>query len=336
MNGLDQFLQQHGMPVPPVAIPVTPRTVAKISMTTLQQLASAPGGDPALKRAAEFSRQCHGAQYVRQNESTRRKYEQAMERHGLPAYPGIPAAIAAFLEGYRYKITSKTRETMVRVIRTAHLDRGFEDPILHEIVQDKLESLDRRSLVRDLDIRPILVPDYLKLRASILRDLRGLRDRAVIGIGFEGFLFSGPIAAMDVKDVRIDTEGVTIALNTARHSVFIPRRGPMDAVADIEEYLATTGLQSGPLFRPIDSLQRLEASRITSNSICRLCFGARLDFAGFDSRKYRFASLRAGHLINAELQNVDELQLASRAGIRSPSTLQRYRRRSKTVGALRS
>jgi hypothetical protein len=335
MSTFDQFLQAKGVHGTCAITPVAKMNVPTISLQTLQRLATSPAADNSFERAAAYAADRHSDEYERRIKSVLRNYERAMESHALVPYPGEPAAIAAYLERDRYRIGSVTRAAQVRTIRAAHLERGFDDPMLHDILRDKLESLERRTLVRNLDVRPFLVHDYLKLRPTIPRDLRGLRDRAAIGIGFEGFLFSGPIAAMDVRDVRIDVTGATIALKSARSSVFIPRRGPADAVTDLEEYIALAGIQTGPLFRCIDRYGQLETQRLTTNSICQRCFRERLTFAGFDGRAYRFSSLRAGHLVSAELLGVDELQLASRAGIRSGSTLSKWRRRSKKTGILR-
>jgi hypothetical protein len=338
MSELEAILRSYGLPPPPTAVTAADAAVpavGSVSVSALQQLAGLPDADADLNRAARYANESRSPATQARLDLFAGRYERAMKRCGLEPYPGHPSAVAAYLEGYSTSCSRSTRAHMVRSIRDAHRERGLDDPTAHEIVRAKLESLARRGVQSGKpEILPLFAHEYQTLRASIPRDLCGLRDRVAIGIGFEGFLYSGSVVLIDVEDIRIDQTGASIALrDTGRPSVAIPRRGSGDVVADIEEYLAVSGLRFGPLFRRIDRDGMMARARLSRASLCLFAFRKRMVAAGFDDSAYRFSSLRVGHFITAEIKHVDELQLATRAGVRSTQTIRAFQKRAQTFVA---
>ena len=105
-----------------------------------------------------------------------------------------------------------------------------------------------------------------RLRAIIAgitgEDLRALRDRALLLLGFFGALRRSELVALDASGAgrsfaEIRPEGLVLHLtatkaSAATQSIYLPRRGDaLCAASALERYLAAAGLAHGPLFRPV-------------------------------------------------------------------------------------
>ena len=113
------------------------------------------------------------------------------------------------------------------------------------------DALDRDALVATME--PI--PD----------DLRGLRDQALLLIGFAAALRRSEIASLDVSDVVCVPEGVVITLaksktdqlgEGARIAIPRPDRGGVCPVRALAAWIAASS-DEGPLFRAIDRHGRI-------------------------------------------------------------------------------
>jgi hypothetical protein len=114
-----------------------------------------------------------------------------------------------------------------------------------------------------------------ELAASVLQ--RGLDDP------WEAF---GPVMAATGDQERA---GVTIAI--ARGDVACPAKA-------VRAWLDAAGIESGPIFRPIDKGGAVRASRLTDRSVANIVktYAGR---AGFDASLFSGHSLRAGFLTSA-------------------------------------
>ena len=129
--------------------------------------------------------------------------------------------------------------------------------------------------------------------------LAGLRDRALLLIGFGGALRRSELVALDVDDIaeaetgllvtirgsKTDQErqGVTIAV--ARGDIACPARA-------LRDWLDAAGIKAGALFRPIDKGGTVPASRLTDRSVANIV-KAYAERAGFDASMFSGHSLRA-------------------------------------------
>jgi len=167
---------------------------------------------------------------------------------------------------------------------------------------------------------PLLAADVAKMTAIIHPDLAGLRDRALIGLGFDFGLRRSEIGKLDLDDgsVEITAAGVTLRLGVTKRDqegrkdkrFSRPRRlgpdgrpSPLCPVAWLEAWiLAAGGLDHirlkgewcRPLFRAIDKYGRLRETRLSDDAIRRIVRKRARD-AGLD-RTVDFSahSLRAG------------------------------------------
>jgi integrase len=190
----------------------------------------------------------------------------------------------------------------------------------------------------------VLPEDLLAMLGTLdLGDLRGLRDRAILLIGFAGGLRRSEIVGLDcaaeqTQDgsgwVEILEKGLVATLRgkTGWREVEIGR-GSTDATCPIvalEAWLKFARIGHGPLFRRVAG-RTIGADRLADKHVARLvkravlAAGVRGDLSEGE-RKMKFSghSLRAGLASSAE---VDERYVQKQLGRASAEMTRRYQRR---------
>ncbi|MBA3448921.1 MAG: tyrosine-type recombinase/integrase [Pseudaminobacter sp.] len=191
----------------------------------------------------------------------------------------------------------------------------------------------------------ILVEDLLVMLETLDRDLRGLRDRAILLIGFAGGLRRSEIVGLDAAPnqtqdgsgwVEILDKGVLVRLRgkTGWREVEIGR-GSSDAtcpVVALQTWMKFGRIAHGPLFRRVfGDKKTVDVERLADKHVARLvkrtalAAGLRGDLAE-GKRELLFAghSLRAGLASSAE---IEERYVQKQLGHASPEMTRKYQRR---------
>jgi integrase len=187
--------------------------------------------------------------------------------------------------------------------------------------------------------------DLIAMLETVGRDLRGLRDRAMLLVGFAGGLRRSEITGLDFgRDQSEDGRGwvefmdkgllVTLRGKTGWREVEIGR-GSSDAtcpIAALRSWLRFAKIHHGPLFRRVSGkAQVIGLDRLNDREVARLvkraamAAGLRPDLAE-GKRAFAFAghSLRAGLASSVE---VEERYVQKQLGHASAEMTRRYQRR---------
>ena len=223
--------------------------------------------------------------------------------------------------------------------------RGFTLDRKNRHIATVLAGIKRKHARPPVQKEAILRDDLLAMAATLPRDLRGLRDRAILLLGYAGGLRRSEIVSLDVhKDDTPDSggwietmdKGVLLTLNakTGWREVEIGR-GSSDQTCPVhalEQWLHFARIDFGPVFvrTSRDGKKALEA-RLSDKHVARLIKRTVLD-AGIRPdlpEKDRLAlfsghSLRAGLASSAE---VDERYVQKHLGHASAEMTRRYQRR---------
>lgn len=221
-------------------------------------------------------------------------------------------------------------------------------------------SLDRKDRhiatvmagIRNSHARPpvqkeaVMAEDIIAMIETLDRgSLRGLRDRAMLLVGFAGGLRRSEIVGLDLKSdqtedgrgwIEILDKGMLVTLRgkTGWREVEVGR-GSSDAtcpVAAIETWIKFAKLAHGPLFRRVTGQGKTVGSeRLNDKEVARLvkraamAAGVRGDLSEIE-RAFKFSghSLRAGLASSAE---VDERYVQKQLGHASAEMTRRYQRR---------
>ena len=133
---------------------------------------------------------------------------------------------------------------------------------------------------------------------------RGLRDRAVVLLGFAGAFRRSELAALDCSDIAEEADGLRVTIRSSKTDregrgveLAIPRGGvcPVGAVA---LWRQAAGIETGPLFRPIDRWGRLGGAALSAHAVGDIV--KRLaEACGEDPEGFGGHSLRAGWITEA-------------------------------------
>ncbi|WP_099911047.1 tyrosine-type recombinase/integrase [Puniceibacterium antarcticum] len=208
-----------------------------------------------------------------------------------------------------------------------------------------LAGIKRRHARPPVQKEAILRDDILAMVATLPFDLRGLRDRAILLLGYAGGLRRSEIVSLDVhKDDTLDSGGwieileggalLTLNAKTGWREVEIGRGSSEQTcpVHALEQWLHFSKIDFGPVFvrSSRDGKRALEA-RLNDKHVARLIKSCVLDagIRGDLPEKDRVAlfsghSLRAGLASSAE---VDERYVQKQLGHASAEMTRRYQRR---------
>jgi integrase len=233
-----------------------------------------------------------------------RVFERWCARRGIAALPSRPEAVADYLafraahgvpadesaqdqkrddalraegDGYvpRRTYAERWQASMVNqavaAIRLVHEANGLDmKPRDHFPVRKVLRGIARLG-GRVERKAPISTEDLRAAFSALGDDLRGRRDRALLGIGFAAALRRGELAALEVHDVREDSSGKGIVLALRRHfsgAAVVPgtKANPGGKV----EELVGVALGEHEESCPVRALRAwLEAASITAGRIFR-------------------------------------------------------------------
>lgn len=226
-----------------------------------------------------------------------------------------------------------------------YAQRGFTLDRKNRHIATVLAGITRKHARPPVQKAAILAEDILAMVATLPFDLRGLRDRAILLLGYAGGLRRSEIVSLDVhKDDTLDSGGwieifdkgalLTLNAKTGWREVEIGR-GSKDQTCPVhalEQWLHFAKIDFGPVFvgTSRDGKRALDA-RLNDKHVARLIKRTVLD-AGIRSElpeKERLAlfsghSLRAGLASSAE---VDERYVQKQLGHASAEMTRRYQRR---------
>ena len=242
-------------------------------------------------------------------------------------------------------LSVSTIERRLSGLGWTYAQRGFTLDRKNRHIATVLAGIKRRHARPPVQKEAILAEDILAMVATLPYDLRGLRDRAILLLGYAGGLRRSEIVSIDVhKDdtpdsrgwIDISEQGALLTLNakTGWREVEIGR-GSKDQscpVHAVEQWLRFGRIDFGPVFvgTSRDGKRTLE-TRLSDKHVARLIKRTVLD-AGIRSElpeKDRLAlfsghSLRAGLASSAE---VDERYVQKQLGHASAEMTRRYQRR---------
>lgn len=227
----------------------------------------------------------------------------------------------------------------------SYAQRGFSLDRKNRHIATVLAGIKRKHARPPVQKEAILRDDILAMIATLPYDLRGLRDRAILLLGYAGGLRRSEIVSLDAgKDDTPDSRGwieildvgalLTLNAKTGWREVEIGR-GSSDQTCPVhalEQWLHFAKIDFGPIFRRTsrDNKRALEA-RLSDKHVARLIKQTVLD-AGIRSElpeKERLA-LFSGHSLRAGLASsakVDERYVQKHLGHASAEMTRRYQRR---------
>jgi integrase len=167
--------------------------------------------------------------------------------------------------------------------------------------------------------------------------LLGLRDRALLLLGFAGGFRRSELVALNVADLTFVPEGLEAFLANSKtdqerkgHVKMIaygsdPSTCPVRATKD---WLELSGLAEGPVFRPITRHEKLGSRAITDHAVAVIVKRSAAK-VGLPIPELSGHSLRAGFVTEAARNGADYPAIMDQTGHESLTTVHGYNRRKK-------
>lgn len=160
----------------------------------------------------------------------------------------------------------------------------------------------------------------------------GLRDRALLLIGFAGAFRRSELVALDIGDLQFTLAGVVITVRrskTDQEGRGTSKGIPMGLfvatcpVRALRAWIEAAELVSGALFRPIDRHGNIKAQRLTAHAVARIvkraAGAARLEVEHFSGH-----SLRVGLATAAAAVGAGDRSIQKQTGHKSRAMLDHY------------
>jgi integrase len=278
-----------------------------------------------------------------------RHFASWLRRQGLPETPPDPEAVGLYLasqvERRGAELSVATLERRLSGIAWRYRQLGEPLEIRDRHIATVLAGIRRRHGRPPAQKAAIFADELLAMLATLEMDLRGLRDRAILAVGFAGGLRRSEIVGLDcgprqTEDgsgwVELFQEGalLTVRGKTGWRDVEIGRGSRPDTcpVALLETWLRLGRISHGPLFRPIarknggifgERLSDKHVVRLVKT--CALAAGLRGDLAEGERRlAFGGHSLRAGLASSAQ---IEEAHVQKHLGHASAEMTRRYQRK---------
>jgi site-specific recombinase XerD len=252
----------------------------------------------------------------------------------LPSDPKIVSLYLTHLSTKEVKIsTIKRRLVSIGVI---HKTKGHYLDTKHPIIVENLMGIKRRKGVVQKGKKPILINDLKAIIDIInqqkIKDIKKLRDKSIILIGFSGGFRRNEIVSLDIEDLDFVFEGLKITVKKSKTDQFgegftkgIPHfdNKLYCPVTSIRRWLNISKIKKGPLFRRFSKGLKLSENRLTDQTVA-LIIKQYLDLAGINSSNYSGHSLRSGFATSAAEAGAEERSIMAMTGHKSTEMVRRY------------
>jgi site-specific recombinase XerD len=278
-------------------------------------------------------------QYLRASlsDNTRRAYSNDI-KHFVEwggRIPSTPESVASYLAAHADKLSFSTLSRRIVAISKAHTINQLHSPAGSEIVKATLHGIRRTYGCAQRRVKPTLMREIQKM-VSGLQGLKGIRDKALLLIGFAGALRRSELVAIQAEDIKFVKQGMIIHLRRGKtdqigqgRDIAIPSvRGNISPVQAARRWLGQSGINKGCLFRRIDRYGNVSGNGLSPQSVA-LIVKEHTKRIGFDERLYSGHSLRAGFVTSAANSGVSSWKICLQTGQQSEAVMQRYIRDSR-------
>lgn len=257
-----------------------------------------------LKRAEESRRRKGRSPHtVRTYESDLRIFEKWCATRGLQSLPASSETILSYLYDRAKDFKLATLKHYLSAINKAHLSANLPSPVRgNAAIKEAVKTIEAAMGSRAIQKAPLLDEDFKSLVKSMSDDLKGVRDRALLLVGFAGAFRRSELVALDVADVTFTPEGLLLTLRRSKtdqegagRQVAIPfgSHAQTCPVRALRAWLDAAAITEGPVFRWVHGRRSVSSVRLTGQSIA-LVVKKYAAAAGLDAEKFSGESLRPG------------------------------------------
>lgn len=293
-----------------------------------------------VEKVKQFARSAKSPATLKAYRREWRRFERWCTDRGLVALPAMPETVALYVADCASTSVVSTITRRLTAITKAHLAAGYPSSpatTKHFIVGETMKGIRRVIGTAQHGKDPLLTVDIRKIVSHCPKSLLGLRDRALLLMGFCGAFRRSEISGIDLSHIRWYPEGIVLLLSRSKtdqdgagREVGIPRGKDPETcpVGALRAWLCEAGIEEGPVFRGVDRHGNLSATRLHPDSIGKLLKRAAAR-AGMAVEGISGHSLRSGHATQAARNGVSESKIMRQTGHKSTTMVRRYIRKGR-------
>jgi integrase len=244
--------------------------------------------------------------------------------------PCSPDALAGYIAARAEVHSPHTISRRVVGISRAHVSQGLPDPTKTDLVRAVLRGVRRTKGKPQRRVAPLLKQDLMAILPQ-MHGTKGVRDRALLLLGFAAALRRSELVALDVQDLELVREGMIVHQRRSKtdqegvgRKIAIPYgRTSACPVKAVRDWLEHAQIEFGAVFRSISKGQVIAVDRLTGPSVA-LILKAYADKAGLVAANISGHSLRTGLVTSAAQAGVAAHKIQQQTGHRSAEMVARY------------
>lgn len=250
----------------------------------------------------------------------------------LEALPASPETVMAYLVAQAEEHKVSTLERRIASISQAHQAAGHSTPTSDIQIRVLMQGIRRNKGTAQTGKAPAVTSDIKAMVANLPGNLLGIRDRALLLIGFAGGFRRSELVALDVDDLEFKREGLVVTIRKSKtdqegngRKVGIPYGSNCETcpVRSLQLWFEESGITEGPVFRSVNRHGKVQEGRLSDKAVA-LVVKRSAEAAGLDSSKYSGHSLRAGLATSAAMNGASERAIMKQTGHRSEAMVRRY------------
>ena len=261
---------------------------------------------------------------LRAYESDFKDFSAFCSKNNFNCLPADPKILSLYLTHLSQKSKFSTLKRRIASISVIHKIKGYYIDTKHPLIMENLLGIKRLKGTNQKAKKPILIND-LKIIIDVInklkiKQIRKIRDKALILIGFAGGFRRSELVAIDYEDVEFvreglkifvkrsktdqSGEGMTKAIPSFNSALYCP-------VIHLQDWMFNKENKKGKIF-PI------------SDKSVALIIKKYANLAGMDGSKYAGHSLRSGFATSTAEAGAEERNIMAMTGHKTTQMVRRY------------
>ena len=285
-----------------------------------------------IQRAYSYAEQSKAANTRKAYKSDWKHFIAWCSANGVNSLPAPKEAIALYLTMYAELLKIATLARRLASISEAHRIAGYDSPTFDAQVQLVWKGIRRTKGMQQDSKRPILTTDLQTVFANCKGDLIGIRDRALLLLGFSGAFRRSELVALNRTDLSFVKEGIVVRLNrskTDQEGIGTEKAIPFGSnpelcpVRAISGWLEASKEVREPLFVSIKKGSKITTERLSAKAVA-LIIKKRLEKVGYESDEFSGHSLRSGFATQAAMNGASDRAIMQQTKHRTRAMVDRY------------
>lgn len=261
-------------------------------------------------------------------------FEAYCNDHGLTPLPARERTVALYLVELADKgMKAATIDRRVCAISLIHKAANYDPPTRSTYIRKVIAGIRRMIGTSQQPKTPLLTEQLKRLLSHVGKDIIGVRDKAILLLGFAGAFRRSELVSLAVSDLTLTPEGIIVYLReskTDQEKQGIKKGIPYGEhvetcpVLAVQNWIKASGVSGGdPLFHGFYRDGRKREGALHPEMVA-VIVKKYADKAGLDCKHFAGHSLRSGMATSAAANGADERSIMQQTGHTSSDMVRRY------------